>query len=297
MKTVEFGRYMDLKNDFAFKTIFQNRELLISFLNGIFKGRKTIVKVDYQDPDRLGRKREDRKACFDLYCIDDTGERLIVEMQVIEQEHFMDRCVFYSTFPIRDQAKKGKWDFKLKPLYVISIVNFFLWKDNEQCINYHSLMNEETLTKSSDKLQFITVELKKFNKTVDELETDFDSWLYCLKHLPELPEQPTNIKGEVFDELFELAEYEKLTEEDMEKYRKSVLEYNDVQNAVAYAGKKALAEGMQKGMQKGMQQGMQQGIQQGVYEIAQKCVQEGMSLDLVIRLTGLTPEQLAEIQS
>jgi predicted transposase/invertase (TIGR01784 family) len=139
-------------------------------------------------------------------------------MQVIEQKHFMDRCLYYATLPIQKQVKKGKWNYELQPLHVISILNFNLWKDNEQCINYHSLMNEETHTKMSDKLQFVTVELPKFNKLATELENDTDKWLFCMKHLSTLSEQPTEIQGEVFDELFEIADLEQITQEDMKRY-------------------------------------------------------------------------------
>ncbi|GHT42116.1 hypothetical protein AGMMS49965_13000 [Bacteroidia bacterium] len=291
MKTVEIGRYLDLKNDFAFKFIFANKVLLISFLNAIFRGRKTIVDIDYLNVEQLGRRKGDRKAFFDLYCVDETGEQFVIEMQVGKQKHFMDRTLSYAARAILEQAKKGNWDFELKPLYIISIVNFDLRPDDERCISYHSLMDEDKLTKSSDKLQFITVELKKFSKTMDELVTDIDKWLYCLRHLAELQEQPAAIQGEVFDELFELAEFENLKDEDMRTYKKNLLQYNDVRSEVECAREEALQEGIQQGMQN-----IQKGIQQNTYEIAQKCIQEGMSFDLVIRITGLSPEELKSIR-
>ncbi|GHT25554.1 hypothetical protein AGMMS4957_20550 [Bacteroidia bacterium] len=283
MKTVEIGRYLDLKNDFAFKFIFANKVLLISFLNALFKGRKKIVDIDYLNVEQLGRRKGDRKAFFDLYCVDETGEQFVIEMQVGKQKHFMDRTLSYAARAILEQAKKGNWNFELKPLYIISIVNFDLRPDDDRCISYHSLMDEDKLTKSSDKLQFITVELKKFKKPENALVTDTDKWLYCLKHLSELSAQPAAIQGEVFDELFELAEFETLKEEDMRTYKKNLLQYNDVRSEVECARE----EGIQQGMQN-----IKKSIQQNTYEIAQKCIREGMSLDLVIRITGLSPEEL-----
>ncbi|GHT07765.1 hypothetical protein AGMMS49525_16950 [Bacteroidia bacterium] len=82
---------------------------------------------------------------------------------------------------IQAQVPKGKWDYGLKPLYVISILNFILWDDNTDCINHHSLMNEKTLTVSSDKLQLITVELQKFTKSAaEEGDSDLYKWLFCI---------------------------------------------------------------------------------------------------------------------
>ncbi|GHT20588.1 hypothetical protein AGMMS4957_07950 [Bacteroidia bacterium] len=156
-------------------------------------------------------------------------------------------------------------------------------------------MDEDKLTKSSDKLQFITVELKKFKKPENALETDTDKWLYCLKHLSELPAQPAAIQGEVFDELFELAEFENLKEEDMTTYTKNLLKYNDVRNEYECAREDGREEGLQAGREVGLHEGLRKGIQQSTYEIAQKCIQEGMSFDLVIRITGLSPEELKSI--
>ncbi|GHT51292.1 hypothetical protein AGMMS49982_08340 [Bacteroidia bacterium] len=299
MNTVETGRYLDLKNDFAFKHIFANKVLLISFLNALLRERKTIVDITYLNVEQLGRRKGDRKAFFDLYCTDETGEQFVIEMQVGRQRHFMDRILSCAARAILKQAKTGKWDFELQPLFVISIVNFDLHPGNDRCISYHSLMDEDTFTKTSNKLQLVSVELKKFNKLVNELVTDRDKWLYCLRHLAQLSAQPVAIQGEVFDELFELAEFENLKEEDMRTYKKNLLQYNDVRNEVECAREDGVEEGMQKGIQRGVQQGIQHGILQGVqqttYEIAQKCIQEGMSLDFVIRITGLSSEELKSI--
>ncbi|HBT76648.1 MAG TPA: hypothetical protein DEB39_06925, partial [Planctomycetaceae bacterium] len=38
--------------------------------------------------------------------------------------YFRDRSVFYVTFPIRDQAQVGDWNFQLDPVYLIAILNF-----------------------------------------------------------------------------------------------------------------------------------------------------------------------------
>ncbi len=81
----------------------------------------------------------------------------------------------------------------------------------------------------------------------------------------------------------------------MRTYKKNLLQYNDVRNEVECAREDGVEEGMQKGVQQGIQHGILQGMQQTTYEIAQKCIQEGMSLDFVIRITGLSSEELKSI--
>ena len=121
MKQVE-ERYISLLTDFGFKRIFgsaPNKDLLICFLNSLFKGRQVVKDVKYLNPEHVGDVYTDRKAIFDVYCEGENGEKFIVEMQNAYQTYFKDRALFYSTFPIREQAPKGnEWDFKLNHISV-----------------------------------------------------------------------------------------------------------------------------------------------------------------------------------
>ena len=127
MKQVE-ERYISLLTDFGFKRIFgtaMNKDLLICFLNSLFNGRQVVKDVKYLNPENVGDIYTDRKAIFDVYCEGENGEKFIVEMQNAYQTYFKDRALFYSTFPIREQAPKGsEWDFKLNHVYTIALLNF-----------------------------------------------------------------------------------------------------------------------------------------------------------------------------
>ena len=121
-------RYINFYTDFAFKKLFGtevNKELLISFLNSIFEGREVIKDLHYLNSERLGTLEKDRRAVFDVYCENEKGERFIVEMQKGEQQFFKERSLFYTTFPIREQAERGgDWTYELKAVYTICILNF-----------------------------------------------------------------------------------------------------------------------------------------------------------------------------
>ena len=111
-------RYINPYTDFGFKKLFgteMNKDLLISFLNALFHDEQVIKDVKYLNSEKLGEGYGDRKAIFDVYCENEDGEKFIVEMQKVEQRYFKDRSVFYSTFPIREQGRRGSdWDFNLK---------------------------------------------------------------------------------------------------------------------------------------------------------------------------------------
>jgi len=116
-------RYINPFTDFGFKTLFgeePNKDLLLDFLNELLKDEQgTIKEITYLKNEKLGASQVDRKAVFDLYCTNERDEKFIVELQKTEQKYFKDRTVYYSTFPITEQAKKGEWDYELKTVYMI----------------------------------------------------------------------------------------------------------------------------------------------------------------------------------
>ena len=132
MKQVE-ERYISLLTDFGFKRIFgtaMNKDLLICFLNSLFNGKQVVKDVSYLNPEHVGDVYTDRRAIFDVYCEGENGEKFIVEMQNAYQTYFKDRALFYSTFPIREQAPKGsEWDFRLNHVYTVALLNFSMNED------------------------------------------------------------------------------------------------------------------------------------------------------------------------
>jgi predicted transposase/invertase (TIGR01784 family) len=311
--------YVNPLTDFGFNRVFaqeKNKDLLIHFLNTIIGQEKQITDIEYLPASQFGYLEKDRKAVFDIFCKNKDGERFIVEMQRVRQEHFVDRSLFYSAFPILKQAPKGKWNFELKAVYTVAILDFVLFNkekdDKEYYIEKISLTRERTKKKYSDKLNLIFVELPKFTKKEKELSTDADYWLYSLKHAGQLDSRPAEIQGPIFKKLFETLQINQLTEEEMGTYEKSVLEYRDVRSALKYrfgegvkeGAKKGVKEGFEKGFGKGIEKGDKQGFERGDrqgferganqnrIEIAKNCIKEGMSIEMVARVTGLSAEQL-----
>ena len=120
-------KYINPLTDFGFKKLFGtevNKNLLIDFLNQVLPKRHQIADLSYSQNEHLGDNIEDRKAIFDLYCTGTNGEKFIVELQKAKQNYFKDRSIYYSSFPIQEQAEKGDWNFKLEPVYTIGILDF-----------------------------------------------------------------------------------------------------------------------------------------------------------------------------
>jgi predicted transposase/invertase (TIGR01784 family) len=243
----------------------------------------------------LGNAEKDRKAVFDIYCSAENDEQYVIEMQVAQQPHFMDRVLFYSTFPIQEQAKKGEWNYELKPLYVITILDFSLF-EGARHVNHISMMSEETGEKMTNKQNVIVIELPKYRKTLKQSKTGLDCWLYCFKYLAKMKERPEELSGEVFESLFKEAEINKLTPSNMLQYEKSVLEYDDVKRAVDYSHERGIEKGIEKGTKIGIEKGTKIGIEKSKITITKNLLKLGIPITDIARATGLTPEQILQIK-
>lgn len=254
--------YIDPRTDFGFKYLFgtpMNKELLIGFLNALFHGTYIIEDLTYLNGEQLGIRKEDRRAIFDVYCETESGEKFIVEMQNVFQQFFKDRSVYYSTFPIREQAKRGDWDYRLESVYTVGILNFVFDEDKDSKDYFHhevKLMDVNTKKVFYDKLTFIYLELPKFTKTEHELETLFEKWVFVLKNLSRLLERPAALQERVFSRLFEAASITRFTPKQLREYEDSVKAYRDIVNAVNTARKEGHEEGHEEGLKEGLEEGL-----------------------------------------
>ncbi len=249
-------RYINLLTDFGFKRLFGselNKALLIDFLNAILPEKHTIADISYKNNENVGNTAMDRKAIFDIYCESKTGEKFIVEIQKAKQNYFKDRSVYYSTFPIQEQAEKGDWNYKLSSVYTIGILDFIFedHKKDEELFHTVELKNQKCEV-FYDKLKFIYVELPKFNLKVEELETHFEKWLFLFRHLSELETPPEKLQEGIFNQLFEIAEIAKFTPEEQRAYQNSLKYYRDLNNVIETSKQEAREEGIVIGMEKGI---------------------------------------------
>lgn len=273
-------RYINPYTDFGFKKLFgtaMNKELLISFLNALFAGREVVKDITYLNVEHMGGIELDRKAVFDVYCENELGEKFLVEMQKGEQEFFKDRSLFYSTFAIREQARRGSWNYELKAVYTIGVLNFvFDRADDGRYIHEVRLVDIGTNEVFYDKLAFIYLEMPKFNKTDAELETMMDKWLFVLRNLSSLFERPAALQERVFRNLFEAAEIAKFDRRERYEYEESLKNFRDMYSVIATAEKKGRAEGEKA----------------KALEIAAKMKQAGMSAAEISKITGLEEAEL-----
>ena len=288
-------KFINLFTDFGFKKIFgsePNKDLLIHFLNTLLNGKEKIKDLVYLKSERLGKRKTERKAIYDLFCENQNGEKFIVEVQRVEQQFFKDRSIFYSTFPIQEQAKTGKWDYELKAVYMIGILDFS-FEDTKEDKLFHKvqLIDVETYEIFYHKLTYIYLEIPKFDKKLEDLENDYERWLYAFKNLHKLRDTPQELQDGIFQRLMELAEVACLTKKELGLYQESLKEYWDLDNSIDTA----FMKGEQSGIEKGKELGLQEGEHKKARKTAEKCLLKGFSVEETAEITELSLSEVQEI--
>lgn len=295
------GRYINPYTDFGFKYLFgtePNKDITLELVNALLQGKEVIKSLTLLPTEQLGDTKDDRRSVFDIYCENEQGDKIIIEMQKADQQWFKDRSVYYSSFPIRQQGEKGQWRFGLKAVYTIGILDFVFDEDKDDQEYYHhvvKLMDVEKKTVFYDKLTYIYLEMPKFQKTEDELVTMTDKWLYALKHLPDLLERPKALQDRIFKKFFDVAEIAALSKEEYAKYWESEKVYYDNDGAIRTAEAKGLAKGRAEGLAEGLAEGEAKRAEERMAN-AKALLDNGVPLEVIVKSLHLTDDEVAMLR-
>ena len=273
------ARFINPFTDFGFKKIFgeeASKPLLIDFLNALLPQNSPIVDLSFKNNEQLGLTDLDRKAIYDIYCENEHGEKFIVELQKAKQNYFKDRTIYYSTFPIREQAERGEWDYRLKAVYCVGILDF-VFTDYDNAAEADEVVHTVQLKDQCgrvfyDKLTYLYVEMPHFVLREEQLQTRLDQWLYFIKHLEDFQQIPAIFQDAVFDQAFEKAELARLGPAELDRYESSLKVYRDLKGVVDTAFDEGKAE--------------------GILKVARRMKAKGFSTADIAETTGLSHEQI-----
>jgi len=287
-------KYINPFTDFGFKKIFgdeEDTELLESLINDILglEGEDKIKKIEFKNGELLPTSPEDRKAIFDLYCTDEKGSEFIVELQKVYQKHFQSRALYYTSFPIQEQAIRGTWNFELTPIYFIGLLNFEIdrFKDSPEFLHHGKITDIKTKEIMYDKLNMIYVEIPKLKKEKEELNSHLEWWLYVFQNLNRFTDIPERLKGDVIEKAFKKAEFLKLPKLEQKRYHQNLKVYRDLVNSFDSAYEKGIEEGIKKGIE--------QGIKTKKMEIAKKSLEKDIDIETISMITGLEIEEIKKL--
>ncbi len=242
-------KYIDPFTDFGFKRIFgteENKRFLISFLNDLLDIEDNIVDLEYRNLEKLGLNVVDRKAIFDVYCTDEKNNNFIVELQRGKQKYFKDRSIYYTSFPIQEQSKKGDWDYSLKKIFFVGILDFII-DDSDEYLEQVKLKNKKN-TVFYDKLTYYYIQIPKFQKQEQDLSSHLEYWLYYLSNLAKCQSIPKTLeKDELIKEAFNVAEFLALSKDEQFAYQLDLKAKLDYKNVLDYAKEEAEKQGIEKG--------------------------------------------------
>ena len=278
------SRFINPFTDVGFKRIFGqeiNKDLLIDFLNSLFAGEKHVTDIRFLDKELLGETVEDRNCIYDIYCTNEDGEEFIVEMQNRGQKNFRERALFYLSRAIVRQGEKGiGWDFDIKAVYGIFFMNFRMKGMCDKLRTDIVLAERDTHAVFIDKMRFVFLQLPSFTKEEHECETDFERWIYVLKHMETLQRLPFKARKAVFKKLEEITDIASLSKEERMKYDESIKVYRD--NLVT----------RNYDIEEGMEKGVEIGRKQAKSETARNMKADGLPVDFIVKYTGLTAEEI-----
>ena len=289
------GRYARIIMDDWFKRTFgtePNKGLLIMLLKELIP-EHDIKDLTYVQQEHINPFPGKKDALIDVECVDTDGTRFIVEMQVARQRFFYERSLFYSTFGIQQQVEKSSsMDYGFPPVYFVGFMDFSLHEGSDRVLYRYSLRENETGEEMTGSLQFVFLELTNCRKALTPEATLLDNFCYALHNMEHLTDRPEELKEEIFKRLFKTAEIATFTPEERIKYENDMTTERDIQNYISYAREKGLEEGMEKGIEKGREEGRTEGMANA----ARNMLAEGFSIDLVVKCTGLSIEQVKQLK-
>ena len=279
-------KFVDPKTDIAFKKIFGNdahKSILIEFLNEILELDSPIESVTINNAYQVPRLKGLKETTLDVKATDKLKREFIVEMQVEKETAFTKRAVYYSSKAYSQQLKKTQKYHLLKPVIFLGILDFNMFK-HENVISRHLILNKETGQHDLKDLEFNFIELKKFTKSQAELETIADKWIYFLQHADDLDRVPENADTPALQEAYEVAAQHTWTAEELDIY-----EAQEFKIAVD-------ANVLETALMDGMAKGIKQGEHQKALAIAKGMLAEGLAVEIIAKLTGLTQIEIENLQ-
>jgi len=282
-------QFADPRTDFAFKKIFGNenaKDVLISFLNAVLglDQAHAIVEVVILNPYQAPKTKFMHKSYVDVKCVDVRGVSFIVEMQVAYVAGFVKRVIYNASKTYGNQLLVGEAYPKLNQVISINILDFILFDDFKHYLSCHQIKEQITGNCYLDEIRYYFIELPKFAKTEEALETVIEKWVYFIKHTGHLDHVPAKLDAPAFRKAFELANRANMTPMELENYEGSIIAMLDERGRITGA------------FEQGEKKGEKKGEKNKARKIARSMQRKKMESALTAELTGLTIKEIKELQ-
>ena len=294
--------YINPRTDFGFKRLFMEGlkaevrllDLLKTFFPEPLEGASHIV---VKSTELLGDIESEKRVVLDILAFIDEKKRTLVEMQRAQEPLFVQRSIFYTCRLVSKSLKRGdKYD--IPTILTLCITDKTLPEFADLDGFFHLVQLRRVDGKNiSEKIILGYLDLSKFAALNPGQIKDMqfvdrqEKWGFTLANVGRMELQDLSQEDEVFRSVFEDSMHQKLTKMEKEEYKKSVLEYEDVQAAVRYAHQ----EGQKQGLEQGLEQGREEGREEEKRQLARNMLAKGLDPGFVAEISGLTEEELQNL--
>jgi predicted transposase/invertase (TIGR01784 family) len=290
------SRFCDPKRDLVFKRIFgteKNKEITIHLLNDLLGDHLAtpVKEIWYENPHQMPQAEMAKESIVDVLCRDQEGREFIIEMQLAKTTDFGNRIIYYSSKSYTARLAQAEPYRALKEVFLLAILDFvqFPYKSNYVCD--HGIVDLETLERDFRHFHWRLVELPKFEKKINELETIVDRWIYFFRHAANTdPADVKRIAGRfaIIAKIFKRADMAKFTLEEQFAIDLAIMKERDERDVRLVELETARDEGVAQGKAEGKAEGREEGILQ----VAKALLDQGMALDQIAMVTGLTADKI-----
>ncbi|MGK7886524.1 MAG: Rpn family recombination-promoting nuclease/putative transposase [Crocosphaera sp.] len=245
-------RFINPKTDYAFKKIFgsnQSKEILISFLNAILYHEKEVIQdLEILNPYSPGASFGLKDTYLDVKAKLDNDTTVLIEMQVLNKYAFDKRVMYNAAKSYANQLDSGERYILLNPVIALTIIDFIMFDNNTEILNSFVFQEEKHKFVYNEEIKLVFLELRKFNKSLEELETISDKWIYFIKNAAELREKPADFKSvSALNQALEIANLAGLNREELEEIQNRTIWLTDQEGITLYAQEKGREEGIIEG--------------------------------------------------
>ena len=290
------------KVDFAFKKLFgstENKDILKDLINAIVFEEDRIDSLELRNPYNFKEFLTDKESILDIKATSCTGKIYNIEMQVLKQDYYAERSLYYWSKNYSMQLTQGiNYNF-LKKTICINIMNYNCLPEKEYH-NVYRIKNLVTEAELSSHLEIHFIELKKYD---ERMSTLLDRWTNFLakaetydsdKFPAQLLEVPTIKKA------LEIMQTMSLDDKEREYYEKRLGWLRDEEMALLTAKKEGLQEGIEKGLQAGIEKGLQEGLGkgriEGKIEVVKNLLMKNFQVTDIAELTGLDVDEIERVK-
>jgi len=283
------GKYLNPKNDVAFKRIFgteKNKDILMALINSVLKKQihRPVKEVSFlprvQDPDILAKKT----SVVDLMCRDEGGCLYIIEMQVATSQGFRARAQYYASKAYISQAKKGGRYSELEKVIFLAFTDYDIFPGKRNHKSDHQILDVVTQEQDFDKLAFTIVDLQKFakeNKTAPHALTLEEKFYYFLSHAHDIkPETLAALSEPILEKAFRELDRLYWSESQLLLYEQEEKREWDHRSELDGAEKK----GEKKGREEGLKLGEKKGREEERAAVIEKMRQAGLAEEEIKRI-------------